>query len=89
MTIRFHLDENVHGAIANGLRLRGIDVTTTKDVKLIGANDDAQLAFAFENARVLVAHDDDLLRLAAQGDEHVGIAYCHPRKNTIGQNFSL
>lgn len=27
--IRFHLDENVSNAIAEGLRRRGIDVTTT------------------------------------------------------------
>ena len=27
--IRFHLDENVGNAIADGLRRRGIDVTTT------------------------------------------------------------
>lgn len=28
-TIRFHMDENVNTAIADGLRRRGIDVTTT------------------------------------------------------------
>jgi hypothetical protein len=27
--IRFHLDENVSNVIADGLRRRGIDVTTT------------------------------------------------------------
>ncbi len=29
--IRFHLDENVSNAIAEGLRRRGIDVTTTPE----------------------------------------------------------
>lgn len=39
-TIRFHLDENVHRAIAEGLRRRGIDVTTTPEVGLLNATDD-------------------------------------------------
>jgi hypothetical protein len=29
LSIKFHLDEHVSGAIAAGLRRRGIDVTTT------------------------------------------------------------
>ena len=35
--IRLHLDENVDHAVAHGLRLRGIDVTTSTDADLIGA----------------------------------------------------
>ena len=35
--IRFHLDENIDSAIADGLRRRGV----------IGASDDEHLAFAF------------------------------------------
>ena len=35
--IRFHLDENVSNAIAEGLRRRGIDVTTTSETGLIAA----------------------------------------------------
>jgi hypothetical protein len=34
--IRFHLDENVDSAIADGLRRRGLDVTMSNDVSLIG-----------------------------------------------------
>jgi hypothetical protein len=41
--IRFHLDEHIDGAIADGLRRRGIDVTTTADVALRGATDDDYL----------------------------------------------
>ena len=33
--IRFHLDENVSNAIADGLRRRDIDVTTTLEERLI------------------------------------------------------
>ena len=35
-TIRFHLDEHVAHAIAEGLRRRGVDVTTTTDAGLLG-----------------------------------------------------
>ena len=51
--IRFHLDENVDHAVAQGLRLRGVDVTTTTDVDLIGATDIEQLSFAFRENRVI------------------------------------
>lgn len=85
MVIRFHLDENIHSAIAHGLRQRGIDVTTTHEAHLIGASDSEQLAFARQSGRVLVTHDDDLLRLHHQGIPHAGIAYCHPRRRSIGQ----
>ena len=46
--IKFHLDENVSNAIALGLHRRGIDVTTTAEVKLIGASDQEQIAFALK-----------------------------------------
>jgi len=87
MEIRFHLDENVNGAVANGLKLRGIDATTSGEVGLIGSTDKQQLEFAGENDRVLVTHDDDLIKLAAAGAVHAGIAYCHRRRNSIGQNL--
>ena len=41
-TIRFHLDENCHRAIAEGLRRRGVDITTTPDVGVLHASDDQQ-----------------------------------------------
>lgn len=39
MAIRLHLDEHVDHEIATGLRTRGIDVTTTTDAGLLGADD--------------------------------------------------
>ena len=44
-TIRFHLDENCATAIAEGLRRRGVDVTTTPEAGLLGSGDDEQLAY--------------------------------------------
>ncbi|WP_404783568.1 DUF433 domain-containing protein [Altericista sp. CCNU0014] len=37
--IKFHLDENVSNAVAEGLRRRAIDVTTTPEQNLMGASD--------------------------------------------------
>lgn len=83
--IRFHLDENVDPAIAEGLRRRGVDVTTTQQVGLLRASDEKQLEFALAEERTLVTHDEDFLALAKQGTEHLGIAYCHPELRSIGQ----
>ena len=51
--IRFHLDENVHHGVARGLRLRGIDVTTTTDAGLVEATDEGQFQYAVQQGRVL------------------------------------
>jgi predicted nuclease of predicted toxin-antitoxin system len=86
--IRFHCDENVDSAIADGLRRRGVDVTMSNDVGLIGASDDAHLAFANSQQRVIVTHDDDFLALGQSGASHCGIAYCHMQSRSIGQILS-
>ena len=39
--LRLHLDESVNPAIAEGLRLRGIDCTISRDVGLRGASDES------------------------------------------------
>ena len=76
-SIRFHLDEHVDPDIARALRQYGIDVSTTVEAGLRTAADPDQLAFVQREGRVLVTHDADFLRLAAQGVNHPGIAYCH------------
>lgn len=83
-TIPFHLDENCSHAIAAGLRRRGIDVTTTPEVGLLGATDEDQLRFCLAQGRVIFSYDEDLLRLAASGVEHSGVVYCQQRKRSIG-----
>jgi predicted nuclease of predicted toxin-antitoxin system len=42
---------------------------------LLGENDEAQLAFALQQGRVIVTQDRDFLRLAASGVSHAGIVY--------------
>jgi predicted nuclease of predicted toxin-antitoxin system len=87
--IRYHLDENVSRAIAQGLKRSGIDVTSAKDVKLIGKSDLDHLMFAKTEKRVIVTHDDDLLVLAHQGYEHFGIAYCRKDSRSVGEIIRL
>jgi predicted nuclease of predicted toxin-antitoxin system len=83
--IRFHLDEHVDPDIARALRQHGIDVSTTIEAGLRTASDPAQLAFVQREGRVLVTHDADFLRLAAQGVDHPGIAYCHKSARSLGE----
>ena len=83
-TIRFHLDENCSQAIAEGLRRRGVDVTTTPEVGLLGTLDEEQLAYCRAEGRVIFSYDEDMLRLAAAGVEHVGVTFCQQRKRSVG-----
>jgi predicted nuclease of predicted toxin-antitoxin system len=83
--MRFHLDEHVAHAIANGLRRRGIDVTTSTEAQLLSAPDTDQLAFAIAEVRVLVTHDADFLDVSMTGVDHPGIVYTPPGKNSIGE----
>lgn len=80
MALRYHVDENMAHAIANGLKQRGVDATTTSDADLIGASDKEQLAHALAEDRVLVTEDDDLLVMHSQGVAHAGIAFAPPRR---------
>jgi uncharacterized protein with PIN domain len=83
--LRFHLDEHVANAVANGLRLRGIDVTTALDANLLSASDEDHVAFALRERRVIFTNDRDFLRIHHRGLQHAGIAYCSPRARTIGE----
>ena len=51
--LKFHLDESVSNAIAKGLRMRGIDVTTSPEKGLMGSSDEEQLAYALSQGRVI------------------------------------
>lgn len=84
-TIRFHLDENCDPRIAAGLRLHGIDVTTTQEAGLLQAPDEGQLAYAVANGRVIITQDTDFLRIAAFGKEHPGIVFYPAQARSIGE----
>ena len=87
--LRFHFDEHVDPAIADALRIRQIDVTTTIDAGLASASDEEQLAFALREGRVFVTHDRDLLVLASRGVPHAGICYSHQQQRTVGELIKM
>lgn len=84
MKIRFHLDENVSNTVADGLRRRGIDVSTTPEQGLISVSDEEQLSFAYSQQRVIFTQDRDFLVLHGAENEHAGIAYCIKGSRSIG-----
>src|SRR5687767_1436752 len=84
-TIRFHLDEHVAHAVAQGLQRLGIDVTTSAKAGLLGAADAEQIAYGIADRRVIFTEDGDFLALAAAGVEHAGLAYCRQNTRSIGQ----
>ena len=84
-TIRFHLDEHVSHAVADGLRRIGMDVTTSTDARLLGAADTAPIAFGPAQGQVIFSEDEDSLVLAAAGMPHAGLAYSHQNTRSIGQ----
>jgi uncharacterized protein with PIN domain len=73
--IRFYADEHIARAVVHGLRRRGIDIVTARDVGLLQARDEEHLEFATEEGRVLITQDTDFLRFHAAGTGHLGIAY--------------
>ena len=83
--MRFHLDEHVAHAIAEGLRRRGIDVTTTVDAALLSAPDELHIAFSKREDRVVITNDPDLMRHAAADATHCGIAFYPQGKRTFGE----
>ena len=75
-------------ALADGLRKRGIDVTTATDAGLVGASDEEHLAFARLVHRVIVTRDADFLRLNATGIGHPGIVFW-TQKRSVGRLISV
>ncbi len=51
---------------------------------MLGEDDRRQLAFALAEGRALVTHDNDHLRLHAQGVPHAGVIYRHRHKYRMG-----
>jgi predicted nuclease of predicted toxin-antitoxin system len=61
--------------LIRGLRQRGADVLSVPDAGMMGASDEAHMALALREGRVLFTQDADFLRLAASGTPHAGIVY--------------
>ncbi|MCH7621969.1 MAG: DUF5615 family PIN-like protein, partial [Chloroflexi bacterium] len=57
MSVRIYLDENVHAFVAQALRLRGWEATTTAAQGQLGAGDSDQLDFATRHGYAIVTYD--------------------------------
>ena len=82
--LRYFLDENVPTEIARQLRLSGIDATSARDLGRLGLDDPDHLHYATRQGCVLCTHDQDFLRLAAEGVDHAGIAFAPQDRASIG-----
>jgi predicted nuclease of predicted toxin-antitoxin system len=83
--ILFYFDQHIPGAVAVGLRQRGVDVLTAQEAGRCGLPDPDQLTWATAEDRVVVTFDSDYLALNASGLSHAGIAWCPATKYSIGQ----
>jgi len=87
--LKFHLDEHISHRVADALRQKGIDVTTTTDAGLRKKKDKHHLDFAISQNRVMVTQDIDHLILAENlvndGYIHYGIAYCKQQSLSISE----
>ena len=77
------MDEHVPPAVTRGLQLRSLKVATTLETGMLGASDEALLAYALGQERVLFSQDEDFLILHHDGIPHAGIAYA-PQQTPIG-----
>lgn len=66
MSIRFYIDHNVHGAIVEGLRRRGIDCLTCSEDGTTRLPDEKLLERATALGRAIVTQDVDFLEIAAK-----------------------
>ena len=76
--IKIYLDEDVHAFVAQALKLRGYEATTTAAEGRLGAEDTDQLNFATARGYAILTYDQrDFPRIhyerMRQGGEHGGI----------------
>ena len=67
-----------------GLKRRGINAFSAKDLGKLGLTDEEQLKVAVQNQAVIFTYDADFLRIAIN-KPHLGIIYVHQQKLTIGE----
>jgi hypothetical protein len=88
MTVALLSNHNVRSAVVTGLRLRGVDIVTARELSASRLPDDELLDLGARLQRVLVSHDDDLIAEAHKrqvgGSPFPGVVYCHQSKLTVG-----
>lgn len=88
MSVRLYFDVHVRLAVANGLRLRGVDVLRAQEDGTTELADPRLLDRASELGRLLFTQDRDLLREETRrqraGEHFSGIVYAHQLEVRIG-----
>lgn len=88
MALAFYMDENVHGAITTGLRLRNVDVLTVQEDGASGIPDSEVMERAIALNRLLFSQDSDLLvegvRYQSEGIAFPGVVYARQTVVSIG-----
>ncbi|MDB5290446.1 MAG: hypothetical protein JWL69_1687 [Phycisphaerales bacterium] len=83
------MDENVRGAVTNGLRARGVDVLTVQEDGRVGDADPDVLDRAGELGRVVFTQDADFLaegtRRQRAGIQFVGVVYAHHLRVSVAR----
>ena len=85
MPLALLCDEHIPYPVIEGLRRRGIDVTTVQQLDMRGALDQVILQTALEQGRVVYTNDVDFLRHHAMGIGHSGIIYHHALDYSLGE----
>lgn len=91
--IRLYVDEDAEQrTLVEGLRDRGIDVTTALEAQMICATDREQLDYAIENDRTLYSLNvSDFARLHKEyldaGQSHCGIALIPKQRYDVGEKI--
>ena len=89
MSVHLYFDVHDTSAIADGLRLRGVDVLTSQEDGTAEFEDSALLDRSTELERILVTQDEDFLKEATRrhraGEAFFGIVYAHQLYVTIGE----
>jgi len=80
--MRIYVDESVNTAIVEGLKRRGVDAFSAKDMGKLGLTDEQQIKVAAANRAAIFTHDVDFLRMASE-KRHPGIIYVHQQKLTV------
>jgi predicted nuclease of predicted toxin-antitoxin system len=78
--INLYLDEDVNVLVADIIKARGFQITTTRDESQLQKSDDEQFAFAVNNKLTLVTHNrvdfEELVKdYYEQGKIHYGVIF--------------
>ncbi len=84
--IKIYSDEDVNIAITEGLKRRGIQAYSCKEVRNIGLTDEEQIKYANSKRLVILTHDADFLRIINEKRlSHCGIMFVSQSKFSVGE----